>query len=96
MSIMKQNQFVIRVGLTSKSATSRFYCGALIIALCGLHGGFRIVDCVFAVFLIHFRPTLYIGEHAGGLYALPSLVEEGSPLVEVRSLSIVLKGLSHR
>lgn len=31
-----------------------------------------------------FRPTLYIGEHAGGLYALPSLVEEGSPLVEVR------------
>ena len=29
------------------------------------------------------RPTLYIGEHAGGLYALPSLIEEGSPLVEV-------------
>ena len=27
---------------------------------------------------------MYIGEHAGGLYALPSLVEEGSPLVEVR------------
>jgi len=45
---------------------------------------------MFAVLLIHFRPTLYIGEHAGGLYALPSLVEEGSPLVEVRTMSIVL------
>ncbi|KAK3753794.1 hypothetical protein QZH41_018451 [Actinostola sp. cb2023] len=30
------------------------------------------------------QPTLYIGEHPGGLYALPSLVEEGSPLVEAK------------
>ncbi|XP_032242727.1 serine/threonine-protein kinase/endoribonuclease IRE1 [Nematostella vectensis] len=30
------------------------------------------------------QPTLYIGEHSGGLYALPSLVEEGSPLVEAQ------------
>ena len=39
-----------------------------------------------SVFFFHqfsTRPTLYIGEHAGGLYALPSLIEEGSPLVEV-------------
>ncbi|XP_031563309.1 serine/threonine-protein kinase/endoribonuclease IRE2-like isoform X1 [Actinia tenebrosa] len=28
------------------------------------------------------QPTLYIGEHSGGFYALPSLVEEGSTLVE--------------
>ncbi|XP_073245548.1 serine/threonine-protein kinase/endoribonuclease IRE1-like [Porites lutea] len=34
------------------------------------------------------QPTLYIGEHAGGLYALPSLIEEGSPLVEPRVLLI--------
>lgn len=34
------------------------------------------------------QPTLYIGEHAGGLYALPSLVEEGSPLVEAKVLLI--------
>ena len=44
-------------------------------------------DVDFALFCFFFqfsaRPTLYIGEHAGGLYALPSLVEEGSPLVEV-------------
>lgn len=88
VSTMKQNQFVIRVGL--EPATSRFHSGALTIGLCSLHQGFRIVDCMFAVLLIHFRPTLYIGEHAGGLYALPSLVEEGSPLVEVRTMSIVL------
>ena len=31
---------------------------------------------------------MYIGEHAGGLYALPSLVEEGSPLVEVLAAMI--------
>ena len=40
----------------------------------------------FVLFFFHqfsTRPTLYIGEHAGGLYALPSLIEEGSPLVEV-------------
>ena len=36
------------------------------------------------------RPTLYIGEHAGGLYALPSLVEEGSPLVEVLAAMIAI------
>lgn len=34
------------------------------------------------------QPTLYIGEHAGGLYALPSLIEEGSPLVEAKVLLI--------
>lgn len=31
---------------------------------------------------------MYIGEHAGGLYALPSLIEEGSPLVEAKVLLI--------
>ena len=40
-----------------------------------------VVFCFFLQFST--RPTLYIGEHAGGLYALPSLIEEGSPLVEV-------------
>ena len=85
---MKQNQFAIRGGL--EPATFRCYSGALTIALCCLHQGFGVVDCIFAVLLIHFRPTLYIGEHAGGLYALPSLVEEGSPLVEVRTISIVM------
>ncbi|XP_015749838.1 PREDICTED: serine/threonine-protein kinase/endoribonuclease IRE1-like isoform X1 [Acropora digitifera] len=34
------------------------------------------------------QPTLYIGEHAGGLYALPSLIEEGSQLVEAKVLLI--------
>jgi len=58
---------------------------------CSLLQGYRIVDCIFAVLLIYFRPTLYIGEHAGGLYALPSLVEEGSPLVEVRTIRYLLK-----
>lgn len=53
---------------------------------------FRTNDLV--LILLFCRPTLYIGEHAGGLYALPSLVEEGSPLVEVR-ISWRGGGLSH-
>ena len=86
MSTTKQHQFVIRVGPLN------FMSGTLITWPCGLHQGYRIVDYIFTVLLIHFRPTLYIGEHAGGLYALPSLVEEGSPLVEVRSIRYLKKG----
>lgn len=32
----------------------------------------------------HFRPTLFIGKHSGGLYALPSLVDEATVSIDVR------------
>lgn len=55
-----------------------------------VHNSICFITVFYLRYLFHSRPTLYIGEHAGGLYALPSLVEEGSPLVEVRITAMII------
>ena len=39
----------------------------------------------------HFRPTLFIGKHSGGLYALLSLVDEATVSIDVRVFSFSCK-----
>jgi hypothetical protein len=33
--------------------------------------------------MTRFSASLYVGEHEGKPYALPSVIEEGTPLIEV-------------
>lgn len=34
-----------------------------------------------------FRPTLYIGKHSGGLYAMPTLVDEKTVVIDVSKVT---------
>ena len=38
----------------------------------------------------NFRPTLFIGKHSGGLYALPSLVDEATVSIDVRVFFVLM------
>lgn len=42
--------------------------------------------------LFNFSPTLFIGEHSHGLYALPSLVDSSTPTIVSKSGKLLLEG----